>query len=264
MVDFRKLISPKSRAENRRIAEQIMAFQKLQPGEMAEELLGHSRKLIDSGAFSTDQRYSYDEWALYRIIPEIALRLDPRITLRNNEHPSVDERADNVTWLRGESIEKLLSAVSSILSNGSFRRAQARDTDGDVRFSVEVLFGSNPNIFTVAADTISSGFLPERVKPDERDPLPGVYLIGSTQGGYDKVFRYKETQADIARDYDVLRASCRGDELSEEDQMLKERFFIGLKPSSIREVSLQTFDGEVLQSEVINIADPDESLSPAM
>ncbi|MFX4299849.1 hypothetical protein [Pseudosulfitobacter pseudonitzschiae] len=267
MVDFRKLVSPKSR---RKIAERyafISEFETMSDAEKAEVLLTKSRSLIDSGVFSSDQRYSYDEWALYRVIPEIALRLDHTVTLRETEHPKEDERKDQVTWLRNASRERLHSAVMSVIGNCSFSRATTRHVPVDVRLAADLLLGMKPNLITLAAEAIIPQIGPEPKEPDERPPLTGTYLIASLSDDMDRVLRYSEDPVEISRAFDLAIAMCRGEDTESDDDIdtkmmthFKEGYFFGVKLNTIQSVSLQTFDGEILQIEKIDIQDREVSL----
>lgn len=269
MVDFRKLISPKSRREVAQRTAAVHEYHKLPDTGKAEVLLTHARALIDSGVFSSDQRYSYDEWALYRVIPEIALRLDPGVTLRETEQPKDEESTDRVTWLRGAGVEKLQSAVSSIQANGSFRRALRPDAPKGLPETFDLLFGFEPNIFSVAASAAISGHSIWKEEPETRPALPGTYLIASMASGRDQVLRYCEDDAEINVLFSQSLAICRGEEIDEDEasgghltDRIRERLFTGIRLNTIESVSLQSFDGDILKIE--EVTSKHEDLEPGL
>ena len=88
MVDFRKLISPRSRAKHAAVTEALEEFSNLDAPEMARSLLDMSRRAFELAGYKEDRFYSYDEAALVRIVPEVALRLDPSVALRENPGPT--------------------------------------------------------------------------------------------------------------------------------------------------------------------------------
>jgi hypothetical protein len=261
MVDFRKMISPASSMQIKKRNQAIMDFQELGPIDMADELLRHSRRMIDSGAFSPDPRYSYDEWALRRVVPELALRLNPDIELRQDENPTEAERADALTYLRGGDPEDLKRSIASILSNASFRRINLNDPDPEDVFSSEVLFSHRPNALSIAANSAFPGTYPEVATTDDREDLPGFFIIETMESGYNSVLRYCDN-IDLAECYmDVAIAAERGDDLSDSDLALsRDMHRIGSRKDPVS-VSIQNFNGDVLKSREIK-EEPEESFAP--
>lgn len=90
MVDFRKMISPRSQAQMKEVRDELN-LPRSNP-EMAEWLVGLARELRGTGHFSAEPIYSYDEWALFRVIPELAARLDPALVRLPEEMPQQDEK----------------------------------------------------------------------------------------------------------------------------------------------------------------------------
>jgi hypothetical protein len=249
MVDFRKMISPASNMQIKKRNQAIMDFQELGRVEMAEEILRHSRRMIDSGSFSRDQRYSYDEWALYRVVPELALRLNPLVDLRANENPTEAERADILTYLRDGNEEDLKRSISSVLSNASFRRITLANPDPEDVFSSEVLFSHRPNAFSVAANTVFPGTYPTVATADEREDLPGFFIIETMPSGYDSVLRYCEDMEMAERYMDVALAIHKGEEVSDEDRSLQSDLRkIGNRKDPVS-VNIQNFDGDILKEQ---------------
>lgn len=257
MVDFRKLISPRSQAEIKHRRQTVMRFQELPPRDMARELLDMSRALIDSDRFSSEPNWSYDERALYRVIPEIARRLDPEVELRDSEIPKDDERKDQVTWIHGQSLERLIHAARGIADNGAFSRANAPE-DPNLTFIKEVLFDNNPCAFTIAADTISPGAFPDRATPDEREPLPGFYVVGQGES-YDKVLKYADNRQEADRFFDAAvldqegTADCPDEILNAKNELHRSRFH-----HAADTILMQEADGTTLRShDVRSSPEPD-------
>jgi len=220
-MDFRKVISPKSQAASARRRAAVMAFQNDTPEGQAATLLNAVRSLRESGAFSDDPRYSYDEWALFRVVPELAMKLDPDIELQDVENPGEDERVDQVTWLRGAPAERLESSVKSIMANASFSRI--RESGDDLNELADAMFGYNTCYFSVAADTVFPGSAPSREDLDTRDPLPGQYVLCCHKSGYERVMSYSEDAAEIDKVYDALVRITSGEEPRDEDAWVKEK-----------------------------------------
>jgi len=263
-MDFRKLISPKTKAATRRRSEAVMAFQNDTPEGQAATLLHAARTLRESGAFSKDQRYSYDEWALYRVVPELAMKLDPNVELQDVENPDEEERVDQVTWLRGAPAERLESAAKSIMANASFSRI--RDCSDEMNDLADAMFTYNTCYFSVAADTVFPGCAPEREFLDTRDPLPGQYVLCCHKNGYERVMQYSEDAAEIDKVYDALVRITAGEELRDEDAWVKERLswcpMLGKDGRKSRErlssIEVQDASGEVLRKHSLE-REPDET-----
>ncbi|MBW3243264.1 hypothetical protein KUV57_11205 [Epibacterium sp. DP7N7-1] len=247
MVDFRKLLSPKSREEIAVRKERAIEFQAKDPSGMASALIEASRALIDSGLYNTDPTYSYDEWALYRCIPALAKRLDPDLEMRVDEIPKSDEKRDPLTWIEDGDDQKLLSAIQSIIGNGSFARSRAGSKE--VQAATEFLIENRDrgSALSVAIDTVCPGSYPKRTEANTRAPLPGVQLI-ATHGEYDKVLRYSEFEADLDDFYQALVLIRQGEELSDDDDRLV-RGLRSWERMDFQSLSIQTWDGTVLREQ---------------
>lgn len=246
MVDFRKLLSPASRAQIARRNAIVMEFQDLAPKEMADALLTNARTLQDSGCFSPDQRYSYDEWALYRVVPEVALALDPDVVLRDVEQPDPKEAEDQVTWLRGAAREKLEHCIKSILANGSFQRALLPEVDPGVRLVADVTFRESASLFSVAADQIFPGSFPRRAQPDSRPPLPGRYLVEIGETGFERARHYSDEPDIVDRYFDVA-VKMREGIFDEEDLDIRNNLARNRFHMNVVALQVQGFDGEVVR-----------------
>ena len=250
-MDFRKLLSPKSRAEIAERRAQVLAFQTLSPLEMAEELMTHVRSLRGSGQFSNDPHYSYDEAALYRVAPELARVLDPDFELDEAEHPAPEEARDKVTYLRGQGPDKLRSFVASILAHGSFERAQRAGRYSEIARKADLAFGRCPSLFSIAADTAFPGIAPVREAPEERAPLPGFQVIASFDSGYDKSLHYTEDRDLAERSLDVAEAYFGSSEVDDGDLDHLEKMRLRFDTTTPARVSLQTYEGAILDERVI-------------
>lgn len=208
MVDFRRAISPRAQSEIASEREKVMAFQDLAPDAMAARLLEMSRELIDSGRFNTNPNWSYDERALYRVVPEVARRLYPKIALRDSETPGNEERDDPVTWIRDKPDDAVVAAARGIVENGSFSRVEALGAPlTDLAATRNVLFRRGASALTVAADTLSPGAFPAREAPDDRAPLDGVYVV-LAQENHDKVLKYCDSTEEANAVFDAVVTAC--------------------------------------------------------
>jgi hypothetical protein len=263
-MEFRKVISPKSQAATERRRAAVMEFQEDTPEGQAATLLNAARKMRESGAFSDDPRYSYDEWALYRVVPELALKLDPSIELQAAENPDEKEREDQVTWLRCAPAERLESAVKSILSNASFSRIRAHGDE--MNDTADATFGFNVNCLSVAADIIFPGLAPKRETADDRAPLSGQYVLCCHKSGYDRVMQYSEDPVEIEKVYDALIRITAGEEVRDEDAWVEERlsWYPMLKQEGpngrerLSSIEVQDSSGEVLRAHSLE-REPDDT-----
>lgn len=262
MVDFRKIISPKSRMEIQERRERRMAFQAQDRAGMAASLIASSRALADSGQFHSSPDWSYDEWAIYRCIPALAKRLDPALELRADEIAKSEEKRDPLTWIEDGDDEKLLSSIKSIIANASFRRAY--DGPETVKAAADALLDprSQGCDIAVAMDTVIPGSFPKRTEADEREPLPGVQLIASYSSGYDQVIQYAEAEAELEQGFRVAESLRLGEELSEEDEAYAQRMRrVSISKLDFETLSIQAYDGTVLREREFT-AEPEPA--PAM
>lgn len=261
MVDFRKLISAKSR-QRFAAREAILArFEEAVPAGKAAQLLEASRTLIDSGRFKTDQRYSYDEWALYRVIPALARGLaGPGLELRETEIAKPEEKADPITWLGDKShdhLERLETATRSILANSALRRAGS-ENDDPVAEAAQFLIGRPHHCaISVALDCLRPGTFPKRVadEAEEKPDLTGFQLIESRPSGHDKVLHYAEDEADLEGMLRVATAIRSGEEISEDDKPIEHaltRWFSTIQTCDA--LSIQKWTGEMRRETRFDVA----------
>lgn len=245
-MDFRQLISPKSQVSLAAERQSMIEFQALAPKPMAAALLQASRQLIDSGRFSSEHDYSYDEWALYRVIPAMARMLDPEVELRETEIAKEDERRDPLTWVADADVDKIKSSVDSLISHASLRRAElGSQADKD---AAELLLGNRRQCaMSVAMDRILPGSYPARAKPDTRAPLTGRYLIATSPSGRDGVLRYSEAVEELEDMMQTAIAIREGRELTDDEERLKMRLHhVTADLADCTSISIQDFDGKIL------------------
>lgn len=267
MIDFRTIISPKSNAFLQDANEKMLRFGSMSPEAMARELLSMSRVLIDSDIFSKDQRWSYNEWALYRVIPELASRLDPNIVLRPEEQPDTSEKDDMVTWLRGEPDAKLMDCVSSIRGNASIHRAAVvRSKDPDLhKIAWLIDYPGHYSAVTIAMDTLQPGFCVDRAKPEHRPDLTGQYLIANVElkndsrDDHEQVLQYSEDPHVIRTLLSNIEKylADANDEKSDIDERCARRLS-GIS-GRITELQIQSAAGEILERVPVQRASPSES-----
>lgn len=249
MVDFRKMISPKSRARSHARTQKFMDFADLSNQEMGAQLLDMTRTLRNCGAFSDDQRYSYDEWALYRVLPEIALRLNPDLELEACERASPEEKEDRPANVVGISNQELADHVSSMSSNASFMRARKGigvEEDESSVIAEMMTCTYNYSLATIAMDRLERGRFANRPAHSEKSDLPGQYVLADF-GMYDMVVAYTEDP-----DEAVKLAEQAYAELTDPDceTLQGERLTDCLYPSKPKRIMIQDFNGgESWQSE---------------
>lgn len=186
-IDFRKLTTPTTQLSSLERKARLDVFMSCtSDAEMARHILEFARTLRKSQHLNTDPTYSYDEAALYRLIPEIARRLDPSITLEDAEVPKDEERKDTVLFMRDAPIEKLHSLVASFCDNASMRRITDNEIDDNIRDTAKlwVMSASRKTPLAYAFDRLSPGFAQrDAVKAsDELEPLAGVFLVVREEG----------------------------------------------------------------------------------
>lgn len=252
-MDFRKILSPKTRAEMRRKRERAVAFQELGRKEMAQELLQACRTLADSGLFKGDMPWSSEEWAIYRCIPALARRLDPLVDLRPSEIAKPGESPDPLTWLEGADDQRLHDVVRLIIDNERFSRAVKGPLE--VRLAIELLlaFRDRGCAIAVAMDTVLPGSFPERIQLDDRPPLPGAQLIG-TYGEHDRVLRYSENEGELEELFRVSSAMRLDEEVTDEDKGVARLLRSWPERLDFDALSIQAFDGTVLRERVFTAA----------
>ena len=245
MVDFRKMTSPRSRREWASLQEEIDAAKQKDTPALAAWILDLSRTLRNSGKFNADPTYSYDEWALYRVIPELARRLDPQIVLRPDEIPDASkEGQDRLTWVKDATSERFAEMIDSILANASFRRGIDFSFDASDRAARMLhFFRGSENPIRITLDRLS-GKVPEIKVQETQPPLTGFYLIGEKQKR-DTVLFYGETAAETVHAWDAVRASIDGLDLSDDQKKMVEqiRRYRSDKLEDHDQISIQDFDG---------------------
>ncbi len=260
MPDLRKLVSYKSRMEIARDWDRILDFQKMGRKEMASELISAARDLADSGVFKSDYTWSYDEWAIYRVLPALARRLDPEIELRESEIPKEDESRDLVTSIEEGNDEKLLSHVGSIISNVSFMRAQKCDRDSPARRAANflIMHRSDCSAISIAMDTVCPGSYPKRATPDVRPPLEGFQVIAVTASGYDCVLRYGEVEDDVNDWFRVGETIAKNEEIEEGDEAIASRLRSYISPDDWVKLAIQNCStGEIINQVALKDEEPE-------
>ncbi|NDV50361.1 hypothetical protein [Salipiger sp. PrR003] len=215
---LRKVISPKTHREMADTSDVLITFQEQSKEAMAEELLRLTRTLIDSGLFEIDHKRSYDEWLLLRVAPAIAKCLNPEIELRQEEIATLEEaEEDHVTFIADGDTDKMAEAAKSIMRNYSLMRAAKPGVPDDIRRACDILIRPRPNALSIAVDTVKPGSYPNRAEKDDREPLPGIFVIATDEHEHDHVVEYRDEMVEAERDFDLAIAHRAGEELSRED-----------------------------------------------
>lgn len=261
MADFRKLLSPKTRAERQAHLERMVAFQDMDPRGMSAALLEANRTLVEAGPLKPESAFNTwgdDEWMLYRCIPALAVCLDPQAELRDVETAKPEEGWDPAADARAGKTEGLIRSVELIVSRELFRRARI-DRNPEVRAAAKFLQPHHEEGFAiaVAVDVLEPGFYPDRATPDGRPPLEGAQLI-ATHGDHDRVERYAATAEDLEGLFEAAVARRRCGELSEDKSGLLRGLRSWPERLDFDALSIQACDGTILRRASF-IPEPDHS-----
>jgi hypothetical protein len=240
--------------------QRILDFQEMDRKAMAAELLQAARDLVDSGVFKEDPSWSYDERALYRVIPGLARRLDPEVELRASEIPQDSEKDDPITFVDPTDDEKLLRQVSSIIRNASFMRAQECERNSPARKAIDflILHRSDCSAISVAMDTVCPGAFPKRATPDTRPPLEGFQLIAASENDYEGVLRYEEKQEDLDDWLRVAEMIAKNEEIDDADADMARRLRSYTSPENWMMLAIQNCaTGEVYSKIDLKTEDPE-------
>lgn len=247
MVDFRKIISPRSQSQLQSVRDELAIPRS--NAEMAEWLVGMARELRQTGRFHADHSYSYDEWALFRVIPELAVRLDPAAARLAEEMPQEVEKRDMKTYVADTTDARLGEMVASIIANGSFGRGRSETEDSRADRIVDMLHIHRGERCPLSQAKNRLAGHPDPVfEEDERAPLPGSYLIASTERR-DHVLMYSEDPAELDRGLAAIKLRVGG-EIIEDDQdaaMVRKmmRFRRDRELKDWDAISIQEFSGEI-------------------
>lgn len=247
--DFRKILSPKTRAEGKTHLERILAFQDMDRRGMAVTLLEASRTLVDAGPLKPEhafRQWGDDEWMLYRYIPALAVCLDPSIELRDVELPKPEEGWDPVTDARAGKTDSLFRSIELVVGRDLFFRARI-NLQAEVRLAASFLrdHHGRGSAICVAVDVLEPGFYPERQIPDTRAPLEGAQLI-ATHGDHDRVERYSEAAADLEGLFEAAVIKRQRGPLSNEQERRLRELRSWPERLDFDALSIQACDGTVL------------------
>ncbi|MBW3243265.1 hypothetical protein KUV57_11210 [Epibacterium sp. DP7N7-1] len=262
MHDFRKLLSPKTRAESEAHLERVLSFQDMDPQGMSAALLEANRTLVDAGPLKPETAFntwSDDEWMLYRCIPALAVCLDPEAELRDVEIAKPEEGWDPAADARAGKVDSLIRSIELIVSRDIFRRASI-DSNPEVSKAAKFLhsrYGQGSAI-GVAVDVIKPGIYPDRLAPDTRPPLEGAQII-ATHGNHDRVERYAKTEKELEQLFEAAVAKRQQEELSDDQSILLRNLRSWPVRLDFDVLSIQACDGTVLRR-VSFIPEPDHSI----
>ncbi|MCW3782960.1 hypothetical protein [Defluviimonas salinarum] len=249
-LDFRKLVSPRSRKDYSAALSRAEEMVAMSDRDLAARIVGIARDMRASGAYSTDPRYSYDEWALFRVIPELARRLDPETRLEPEEIAQPDERSDRITFAPDADTARLGEMVKSILANGWFARSRMAGLADGARAATDLLtrFRDALNPMAIAFNRLDPGSYEYRPTPDP-PALAGVYVIFEGEH-HDEVACYRDDREEALRLAEICRCRIAGEEVGDEDLGRLPHQFGFRSIDEIREktlaISVQDFEGEIL------------------
>lgn len=263
MVDFRKMLSPRTRRENKARLDRILAFQEMNRSEMAVELLSASRTLIESGLFplpGSVSDFGNDDWALYRCIPAMALCLDPDLELHAYEVARPAEGWDPLVRVKSGDHDEILRSLELIVCHRLFSNAQAGSEE--VNMAADFLHHQRGrwSAMEIAMDTVSPGMFPGRTRAAMEAPLGGYQLIAS-HGDHDRVERYSESKEDLDELFRVTVAKRQGEDLSEDEEQALRKLRSWPERLDFDALSLQTCEGEIFD-EVHVMTSPRSQVTP--
>lgn len=264
MVDFTKMLSPRTRRENKARLDRILAFQEMDRSEMAVELLSASRTLIDSGLFplpGSVSDFGNDDWALYRCIPAMAVCLDPDVDLRTCEIARPAEGWDPLVRVKSGDHDEILRSLELIVCHRLFSNAQAGSEE--VSMAADFLHHQRGrwSAIEIAMDTVSPGMFPGRTRAAMEAPLAGYQLI-ATYGDHDRVERYAENKEDLEELFRVTVAKRQGEDLSEDEEQALRHLRSWPERLDFDALSVQSVDGELLEMMKIPIHDAEKENEP--
>lgn len=268
MVDFRKMLSPKTRRQSREGLDRILAFQEMDRRDMAAALLEARRSLVDSGLFELENPESYmdwrnDDWALYRNIPALAICLDPDITLRPDEMSGPDDEWDPLIKVRSGDHGELLGSLELIMAHKLFD--SARTGVEEVRMAANFLHDGRGrwSAMEVAVDTVSPGTFPGRIRAAAEAPLIGYQLIAS-HGDHDRVERFAENREDLEELFRVTSAKRLQEEISDSEEQVLRQLRSWPERLDFDALSLQSCDGEILKEMQVPAHEPERDIEPEL
>lgn len=239
VTDFRKTISPKSQKALLDLQKWHVRFSELNKADMGTVLLAQSRLMRSSGLFDEDIRYSYDAWALCRVLPEIAQRLNPGIELDNSEKTRALEFHEAQFLVVGAKNDKLAQFVNIVTHHTSFDRVRSEYRGQDPKvFRAGHLFDKYQpyTIATIAMDNLHPGCFPSRPYFPKKPDLTGLYVIAETHGQH-RVLSYAESSHEAIRiAEDTVRSISSGE-----------------SNLSVENIQIQNFQGEELWRSEMNM-----------
>jgi hypothetical protein len=246
MVDFRKIIAPTTQADTRKRDAKVMAFQTLPSDLMAEAILEVARKMVDNGMVQHPLTQTFERWAVYRIIPELAVALKPDVVLRDSEIMSEQELRDRAYWWNNNDQAAFLAAAQSI--SGSSELGRISYSSRDDRVTASALLADDVNMFTIAANKVFPGRFKGKVTEDRQEPLPGFYVIGTNAENVDVVLHYCEDLDHAISYYNTAVAVQAGSPMTSSAVPVSTVTFAKRVSFPYVELSLQNFGAEKVLS----------------
>lgn len=264
MVDFRRLLSPKTRRASTVRLDHILAFQEMDRAAMAAELLSASRILIDSGLFPlgpSEADFSNEEWALYRCIPALAICLDSNIELRKDEVARADGDWDPTVKVKAGDHGEIIRSLELIVCHKLF--SNARNGSEEVMMAADFLHHQRGrwSAIEIAMDTVSPGMFPGRTRAATEAPLVGYQLI-ATYGDHDRVERYSENKEELEELFRVTAAKRQLEDLSDDEEQALRQLRSWPERLDFDALSLQSFDGEIMREMQVGICAIDRDQEP--
>lgn len=217
MRSFSAMITPRLRKKLERVAAETANAAEKPPKEVAAWLSGLARDMQDSGVLSGDPRDGYEEWAAWRVIPEIARRLRPGLGLRAGEIPSEEEKRAGTNRVDNVSDDRLAEFAEIVRRNTSFERLLRSDTASDAgRRAAELFFhnGSGHDPLKIGIAALIPGKVEISSRPNMFTPLPGFFVVISEKEE-DHLLSYVTGRAEAEDIFDL--AARRLDGAADED-----------------------------------------------
>lgn len=262
MVDFRKMSTPRTQVQMRRVRQMLEEFSDMQKSDQARTLLSITRKAFDAGGYQEDMTRSYDEWALLRVLPEIARRIDPSIGRLPREIPSADEAIkDPVTDILGADLPTLNRYAENIISHASFRQIPKDDPENRDVYDLLATWRED-GIIARAMHILSPENWP-LPKREPREELMGLWVVLESPAGAQKVLGYTEGPNIEAKiDACIARVMAWAkDPTSEGGHVIQERLKHHPRPEIYDRLLVQDANA-VTHFEVVIRPAPEKAVSP--
>lgn len=196
MVDFRKMVTPRTLVMTSRIREEAARLLGLSDVWLARELM-RAADLAAASIPDLERRGTYSSLLVFRVIPHLAARLDPSLLprLKPNQRYGYEEACHPPSYAPGLRGEELRRLVISVVGNADLLYGVPSDSPIRDETRLRMLCedtGSGRNPVIMALDRIAPDPSPARRRGPPLPPLTGVFLVAETRSGSQKTLSYHD------------------------------------------------------------------------